>query len=109
MSWDIYGNPLRRGYCEVHPNVHEEYPCSLCEAEIRADENKKHSQQQQQQYYQDIETLHQLHSLRLAVLDHLFNWFSSPADEQQWSVANDLALSAGIEFKNGQWILKEGE
>jgi len=30
MSWDIYGNPLRRGHCEVHPHVHEEYPCSLC-------------------------------------------------------------------------------
>lgn len=30
MSWDIYGEPLRRGYCEVHPHVHEEYPCSVC-------------------------------------------------------------------------------
>lgn len=33
MAYDIYGNNLRRGYCEVHPNVHEEYPCSLCLAE----------------------------------------------------------------------------
>lgn len=33
MSWDIYGNPLRRGHCEVHPHVHEEYPCSVCMAE----------------------------------------------------------------------------
>jgi|SRR5690554_1067870 len=30
MSYDIYGNPLRRGHCEVHPHVHEEYPCSIC-------------------------------------------------------------------------------
>jgi len=30
MSFDIYGNHLRRGYCEVHPDVHEEYPCSQC-------------------------------------------------------------------------------
>lgn len=30
MSWDIHGNPLRRGHCEVHPNVHEEFPCSTC-------------------------------------------------------------------------------
>ncbi|MFQ2854319.1 hypothetical protein ACK3YO_12635 [Aeromonas caviae] len=30
MSWDIYGNPLPRGHCEVHPHVHEEYPCSMC-------------------------------------------------------------------------------
>jgi len=30
MSFDIYGNNLRRGHCEVHPHVHEEYPCSVC-------------------------------------------------------------------------------
>ena len=33
MSYDIWGNPLRRGYCEAHPHVQEEYPCSLCCAE----------------------------------------------------------------------------
>ena len=33
MSFDIYGNNLRRGHCEVHPHVHEEYPCSVCLAE----------------------------------------------------------------------------
>lgn len=35
MSYDIYGNPLRRGHCEAHPHVHEEYPCSMCVAESR--------------------------------------------------------------------------
>lgn len=30
MPYDIYGNPLRQGYCEVHPDVPEEYPCSVC-------------------------------------------------------------------------------
>ena len=30
MSFDIYGNTLRSGHCEVHPHVHEEYPCSVC-------------------------------------------------------------------------------
>ena len=33
MSFDIYGNNLRPGHCEVHPHVHEEYPCSVCLAE----------------------------------------------------------------------------
>ena len=33
MSFDIYGNNLARGHCEVHPNVAEEYPCSLCMAQ----------------------------------------------------------------------------
>lgn len=30
MSWDIFGNPLARGHCEVHPHIPEPYPCSLC-------------------------------------------------------------------------------
>lgn len=30
MSWDIFGNPLARGHCEVHPDVPEPYPCSRC-------------------------------------------------------------------------------
>lgn len=30
MSFDIYGNNLKRGNCEVHPHVAEEYPCSVC-------------------------------------------------------------------------------
>ena len=41
MSFDIYGNTLRSGHCEVHPHVHEEYPCSVCIAEA--------SQREQQQ------------------------------------------------------------
>jgi len=32
MSFDIYGNNLQRGHCEVHPNIAEEYPCSLCQS-----------------------------------------------------------------------------
>lgn len=42
MAYDIYGNNLRRGYCEVHPNVPEEYPCSIC----LADSNRKHQDYQ---------------------------------------------------------------
>lgn len=30
MAWDIYGNPLKRGHCEVHPHIGQEYPCSVC-------------------------------------------------------------------------------
>ncbi|MGT4673714.1 hypothetical protein ACO2CR_06915 [Aeromonas caviae] len=33
MSFDIHDNPLRHGHCEVHPHVHEVYPCSVCLAE----------------------------------------------------------------------------
>jgi hypothetical protein len=30
LMFDIYGQHLRPGYCEVHPDIPEEYPCSLC-------------------------------------------------------------------------------
>lgn len=30
LSWDIYGNQLTQGHCEVHPHVGEEYPCFVC-------------------------------------------------------------------------------
>ena len=30
MTWDIYGQRLEPGHCEVHPHVHQEYPCELC-------------------------------------------------------------------------------
>jgi|GEM_PF-6882202 len=33
MNWDIYGDRLTQGHCEVHPYVAEEYPCSVCLAE----------------------------------------------------------------------------
>ena len=46
MSWDIYGNPLRKGHCEVHPWVHEEYPCPVCYSESAERERKKEQQRQ---------------------------------------------------------------
>lgn len=49
MAWDIYGNPLKRGHCEVHPNVHEEYPCSVCMSE-RWQAQQPHDALQQLQY-----------------------------------------------------------
>ena len=33
MSFDIWGDHLPVGHCEVHPGIAEEYPCSYCLAE----------------------------------------------------------------------------
>lgn len=46
MPYDIYGNDLRRGYCEVHPHVQQEYPCDLCYREIQAEDAKRKQQAQ---------------------------------------------------------------
>ena len=40
MAFDIFGNRLRPGYCEVHPDVAEEYPCSLCTENRQQDERQ---------------------------------------------------------------------
>lgn len=41
MSWDIYGNPLRRGHCEAHPHIAEEYPCFVCIEDKRKYHNER--------------------------------------------------------------------
>jgi hypothetical protein len=52
MSYDIYGQPLRRGHCEVHPHVAEEYPCSLCYIEReRENARQEHARQQREDFY----------------------------------------------------------
>lgn len=52
MPYDIYGNPLKRGYCEVHPNIGEEYPCSLCLAETELHQRKKEHQKAMEREHQ---------------------------------------------------------
>lgn len=52
MAYDIYGQNLRGGHCEVHPHVHESYPCSECYAESRNDTSDRYaSKQQEREYY----------------------------------------------------------
>jgi hypothetical protein len=41
MAFDIYGSDLRRGYCEVHPHVQQEYPCDLCYSKSRRQEQQR--------------------------------------------------------------------
>lgn len=59
MAFDIYGNDLRDGFCEVHPHVGQEYPCSICCMEIereeqRQRENREHTRLQNEQYHQSL-------------------------------------------------------
>ena len=39
MAFDIYGNYLRPGHCEVHPEVPELFPCYRCIEEGREREH----------------------------------------------------------------------
>ena len=53
MSYDIYGNNLASGHCEVHPWVHCEYPCPVCLADYDRDRVKKTNQEKAEQEYAD--------------------------------------------------------
>lgn len=56
MAWDIYGNTLTRGHCEVHPQVAQEYPCYICMEESRkADEQRRQEREQRKAYERDYE------------------------------------------------------
>lgn len=60
MAFDIYGNDLRPGYCEVHPQVGEEYPCWICCKEIDQENerqrlNREFQQAQDRDYQKAME------------------------------------------------------
>lgn len=57
MSFDIYGGRLRPGHCEVHPNVHESYPCSVCmmESQRQHDEKKRYEEEMQRAMKREYE------------------------------------------------------
>lgn len=46
MAWDIHGHQLKPGYCEVHPDVPESWPCGYCRDEMdRADMDRAQEEQ----------------------------------------------------------------
>ena len=60
MAYDIYGNNLARGHCEVHPWVGESYPCSLCyaESEPKYDPRQKEYERAEAEHYAEMERAH---------------------------------------------------
>jgi len=56
MAFDIYGQPLRRGHCEVHPDVWGEYPCALCITEQQEHEcAREHDRARMEEYERQLE------------------------------------------------------
>ncbi len=51
--YDIYGNPLRPGYCEVHPDIPEPWPCSVCELERVEREREKELERERENWIQN--------------------------------------------------------
>jgi hypothetical protein len=55
MRFDIHGNNLESGHCEVHPWVHQEYPCGVCMAERNQSERYR---QDEARHYAELEAAH---------------------------------------------------
>ncbi|TDD77118.1 hypothetical protein [Flavobacterium caseinilyticum] len=68
MAYDIYGNDLRRGYCEVHPHVHQEYPCDICCREIeQSNRQNEYNKQMQKDYYKSIDPSFDMETTRIVI------------------------------------------
>lgn len=56
MAFDIYGNYLKPGYCEVHADVHESYPCRICMDDEQKDAHYRDLyEQEKRQYFELLE------------------------------------------------------
>ena len=98
MPYDIHGNNLRNGFCEVHPYVEQEYPCQICYQEIereeqRQRENREHSQLQNEQYHlqtalqqQHIEKLEEEKKELLEKLEEIYGYLGSYFDDEKVSI-----------------------
>lgn len=52
MSFDIYGERLSSGHCEVHPWVHAEYPCPVCMAD---NDKRRREKEEERRYHREME------------------------------------------------------
>jgi len=52
MAFDIYGQHLQRGHCEVHPWVHSEYPCPVCLSES---DKRRREKEDEKKMWKDME------------------------------------------------------
>lgn len=69
MAYDIYGDLLERGHCEVHPWVPEEYPCRECQ---RDEERRQHYVNMEREYLEALECAHK-EFLEKQELEYLYN------------------------------------
>ena len=85
MSFDIYGNPLRRGYCEVHPQVAEEYPCQLCHTELGHHREREQREYDNHVLNQQLAELQAKYDKAMAFVAKTYNKrFVSPVTKDAW-------------------------
>ena len=108
MSYGICGNPLRRGHCEVHPHVHEEYPCSVCVAESRRHQEAQ-SPAQCNGNSANCESAHYL-DRALEEIKRLNDEIQAlRKDAERFSEAFDLLKTMFKEWENGPACYNDGD
>ena len=122
MPYDIYGQNLRAGHCEVHPHIHEEYPCSQCMIEKEREEQRQAACYQQER--EDYERQQELDHLRAenerlsaerSALQAIVNeqaeneglWFIAKYATEAYLQSELRRLHEAIEGKTGDEIARE--
>ena len=73
MSYDVYGEILRKGYCEVHPDMDQPYPCDIClrgeyDRYKQSEESKKQEEEYEKKIIQDYLTMVETNKAKFQVL-----------------------------------------
>ena len=110
MSFDIFGQPLKRGHCEAHPHVNEEWPCSLCLMESEQRRRSESNNNAQHDMILEVEHLKMQRDELLSALEDLLHNSSFPysgeaavdADfESRYRAVSERAISAIAKAKGG--------
>ena len=70
MGYDIFGETLKRGYCEFHPDIPEEYPCYFCRSERRKIDSLYEEQYRLDEEYYNHYCIEQLWSAWMDVMKY---------------------------------------
>lgn len=79
--WDIYGNHLKPGHCEVHPHVAQSYPCSTCNAE-QIERERVSAMQQGAYNHREMNIIEKI--------EHIRNVLGMFADQQTVNMAGEV-------------------
>lgn len=91
MSYDIYGEPLQCGCCEVHPWVHEEWPCSLCISERNQREQNDRQNESEYHMNMDIELLKDQREELIKALESLIDITNDSQGVAGYHLNGDIA------------------
>lgn len=106
MSWDIYGQPLRRGYCEVHSWINQEYPCSQCMLEIE----RTRYEDEYEEYCKEQELQNEIEKLKsqLSKAEEVIRFYADKKHKRKEPVPMPGLAGAFPQFDSYSIIVEDG-